>query len=141
MPDGWFSSGAGTGWTHSSASDGSSSVFIGGCFFGSCGTWTSDRIDLDPEMPYTFEMDVKAMPGVQPRVTFVELDKYGEVLTEMTIPVTTTLTGLWDIWMVDIGPDTEWTFDPNMEQVQVRLSITGSVWNTAWFDDLFLGER
>ncbi len=141
MPEGWFGSGNGIGWTHSLASDGSSSVFIGGCFFGPCGTWTSDVVDLDPTQPYHFEMDVRGAPEVLPQVTFIELDRYGNYLTEMTIPVTLTLSSLWDMWSVDVGPDTDWTFDPDMDQVQVRLSITGSIFNTAWFDDLYLGER
>jgi len=116
-------------------------VYIGGCFFGTCGTWTSDPVDLDPNQPYRFEMDVRGVPGIQPEVTFIELDRYGNYLTEMTIPVTLTLTSLWDMWSVDMGPDTDWTFDPNMDQVQVRLAVTGNVAQTVWFDDLYLGER
>jgi len=96
---------------------------------------------LNPAEKYHFEMDVRGMPGVEARVTFIQLDKYGRCLDEMTIPVSLTLRSLWDTWKVDLGPDTEWTFHPDTKQIQVQLSIAGNLMDTAWFDNLYLGKR
>lgn len=141
MPIGWFSRGPGIGWTHAVASDGSSSIFIGSCFFGYCGTWTSDPVPVNAHRLYTFRVDVRATQGIRPRVTFVELAANGRVIGEVTVPVDIPLSPFWKTWSVDVGAGTQWAFDPRTTQVQVRFSVTGNILRMAGFDNAYFGTR
>ncbi len=141
MPIGWFSRGPGIGWTHAVASDGSSSIFIGSCFFGYCGTWTSDPVPVNAHRLYTFRVDVRATQGIRPRVTFVELAANGRVIGEVTVPVDIPLSPFWKTWSVDVGAGTQWAFDPRTTQVQVQFSVTGNLLRMAGFDNAYFGTR
>ncbi len=133
--------GPGAGWTHAVASEGSSSIFIGSCFFGYCGSWTSDAITVDARLSYTFQVDVRATEGIQPLVTFVELGRGGTTLGEITIPITETLSPFWKTWSVNVGGGTPWPLDPRTRQVKVRFSAQGNVLRMVGFDNAYLGIR
>ncbi len=141
-PTGWSSSGSGTAWSQDESSDGSHSLTIGPCMFGSCGYWESDQISVD--IDHTFELygDIMAAPGMEVGLSFQQWDEDGEFIGELIVPITQTLTA--SIWQtlddLEVGAGTENTFDPETVTVSLRLYIENGNAGAAWFDDFYFGD-
>jgi hypothetical protein len=142
MPDGWFSSGAGTSWVSNQSSDGSHSLSVGGCVFFDCGEWTSKAIPVDPGDSFEFKADLMYTTGITPGIALEQFDSIGNPLGVITLPVTVSnQIDIWNSWMTDFGQGTDSMMDPNTVKVKVKLFIDGmEMPGTVWFDNLYMGD-
>ncbi len=139
-PLGWQSSGSGTGWTHTVASDGSSSLTIGPCMMSNCGFWLSDEVSVNPTDSYHFSADLMATFGMEPGLAFQQWNSTGDYLGEVDMPITQSISSSWQTWETDIGSKTDTPFNPDTVLIQMRLFIKHGLSGSVWFDNLYLGD-
>ena len=146
-PTGWSSQGAGTAWTQDQSSDGDRSLAIGPCMFGECGYWQSDPVSLDPDHTFQLTGDLMIISDMMPALALEQWDEDGELLGELSLPITQTLpitqpipASIWQEFDLTLGEATDFLLDPETTAISVRLYIEEGVNGTAWFDDLYLGD-